>query len=142
MEPEGILLSIFRYFYKKRKATFVEETKPKLKWFPKYVVPLNLPIGITIDADTLEVILAASGFTFQYTTKNNIYFSRGKAWGDLSINYIKINLIFNKELNRNSLIQVEVADVCLFDTGDLWTLSSELATCFSEYKQVEKLKAS
>lgn len=143
MEPEGILMSIFRYFYKKRKATPLEQDKPKFKWLPKYFVPLQLPENITLNNmpnEALEKLLLHFGFTFKYATKNHLYFSRGKSWGDFSIKLIRINLIFDNNLNENTTMNVELADACLFDTGDLWALSTEISNYFSECLQAEKLK--
>jgi len=145
LEPEGILISIFRYFYKKRKAGPLEQKKPMLKWFPKYLVPLTLTKSVTSSSeanDVLESMLANFGFTFKYATKSQLYFSRGKNWGDFSINLIRINLVFDTPLNEVTMMKVEMADMCFVDTGDLWTLSTELSNYFSQQVKLDILKAS
>lgn len=145
MEPEGILISIFRYFYKKRKAGPLEQKKPLIKWLPKYVVPLTLGKRITSNSepnDKLESMLENFGFTFKYATKSQLYFTRGKSWGDFSINLIRINLIFDTPLNEETLMTIEIADMCFVDTGDLWILSTEILKYFSEQAQLETLEAS
>lgn len=144
MEPEGILISIFRYFYKKRKAVPLEAKKPMLKWFPKYLVPITLAKSVTSSSeanDLLETMLANFGFTFQYATKNQLYFSRGKSWGDFSINIIRINLVFDTPLNEVTMMKVEIADMCFVDTGDLWTLSTELSNYFNQQVKLDILQA-
>ena len=134
MEPEGFLLSIFRFFYRKRKATPLEATKPRFKWLPKYVVPICVPAHVLSSGapdDEMENILAQLGFEFSYATKEHSYFSRGKSWGDFSIQLIRINLVFDKSLQQASQVRVELADICLFDTGDLWKLSTDVSQLFN-----------
>lgn len=140
MEPEGFVLSIFRYFYKRRKPTALEASKPGIKWFPKYTVPV-CAIESAQESEliaTLETILAPMGFEFLHSTKSQLYFARGKTWGDFSIKYMRLHLIFGKELHADATVQVEVADVCVFDTGDLWKLGGELQTRFAEFKKSQK----
>lgn len=51
---------------------------------------------------------------------------RGKRWGDFSVKHIRLSLAFPFPLATDSEMRVEVADVCLFDTGDLWRLCHEI----------------
>jgi len=116
-----------------------------LKWFPKYIVPLSLTkavISSTEANEQLETILIKFGFTFQHATKTQICFSRGKSWGDFSINLIRIYLIFDTPLSEITMMKVEIADMCFVDTGDLLTLSTELSNYFSEQFKLDSLKAS
>ncbi|MFC3094001.1 hypothetical protein DRW07_11010 [Alteromonas sediminis] len=145
MEPDGILISIFRYFYKKRKAGPLEPKKPLVKWLPKYVVRVPLGTKVTSSSkpvDELESMLESFGFTFKYATKTQLYFTRGKSWGDFSISLIRIHLIFDTPLVENTLMTIEMADMCFVDTGDLWKLSTELSTYFSEQADLNTLPAS
>ncbi len=129
MEPESILLSIFRTLYKRRSASAVEATKPRLKWLPKYQLDIKLPAQIFCDGsadEKLEILLGHFGFEIDCWTKTQILFSRGKKWGDFSIKLLKLRISFPMPLTESSTVLVEVADVCLFDTGDLWSLTSEI----------------
>ena len=129
MEIESFLTFIFRSFYRRKKAQPTELNKPRFKWFPKYEVPIVLPQKLIASADysdELELILGQIGFEINYWTKKAIHFKRGKSWGDFSLKVIRINVSIPTPLTENSTMLVEVADVCLFDTGDLWLLTNEL----------------
>jgi len=129
IEPEGIAMAVFRVIYSRRKPTSLEKKKPLLKWFPKYLVPIELPDSIINDGgqfEKLELALAEFGFELKHWTKKAVFFSRGKKWGDFSIRLIPLIVSLPTPLSRDSVIQVEVADVCLFDTGDLWKLGVQL----------------
>ena len=122
--------SIFQVIYRRRKARSLERKKPMLAWFPKYRVSVRLPVAVTQSpspAEELEALLAASGFKLDCCTKEAIHFTRGKSWGDFSIELMRLRLSFPTPLLEYSEMILEVADVCLFDTGDLWVLANELA---------------
>jgi hypothetical protein len=129
IEIDGFLTSVFRYFYRRRNPSPLEPEKPRFKWMPKYTVPVRLPDPILAaekPSDELERRLSALGFTLSHWTREQVFFSRGKTWGDFSMKYIRLRLAFPFPLAAESEMRVEVADVCLFDTGDLWQLSHQL----------------
>jgi len=143
LEPEGILISIFRYLYKKRQARTLESKKPMIKWLPKYTVAIKLKKELASNFNSHEALgnmLVNFGFTFKYATKSELYFTRGKSWGDFSIKWIRINLIFDLPLGEETSMRIEMADMCFFDTGDLWSLSTELSNYFSEQAQLNQLE--
>jgi len=44
-----------------------------------------------------------------------------------SIKIIRINLIFDTYLNEITMMKVEIAYMCFLDTGNLWSISTELS---------------
>ncbi len=129
MQSASIALLIFRWFYRRRTPGALESTRPRLKWFPKYRTSVRLPEGIVSSAaphEPLEKRLASSGFAFESSTREAIHFTRGKSWGDFSIKLIKLRVSFATPLSETTTMDVEVADVCLFDTGDLWDVTKGL----------------
>lgn len=96
---------------------------------PKYTVPVRLPdsvLAVEKPGDELERRLAALGFKLSHWTREQVFFARGKSWGDLSMKYIRLQIAFPFPLAPDSEMRVEAADVCLFDTGDLWRLCHEI----------------
>lgn len=129
MEAHGIATSLFRAIYRRRKPRLPETKKPHLAWFPKYRIPLALPATVLngeAPEQELERILAPLGFELDYWTRAAIHFGRGKTWGDFSIRLVRLRLTFPLPLRTDTEALLEVADVCLFDTGDLWRLSGEI----------------
>jgi hypothetical protein len=79
-----------------------------------------------VPSDELEQRLEPLGFELSHWTREQVFFMRGKRWGDFSVDYIRLCLAFPFPLATDSEMRVEVADVCLFDTGDLWRLCHEI----------------
>lgn len=129
IEIDGFLTSVFRYLYRRRDPSPLEPEKPRFKWLPKYSVPVRLPDSVLhakAPSDELERRLAALGFKLSHWTREQVFFARGKSWGDFSMKYIRVRIVFPFPLVAESEMRVEVADVCLFDTGDLWQLSHQV----------------
>lgn len=121
--------SLFRYFYRRRDSSPLEPDKPRFKWMPKYTLPVTLPASVLAaeaPCDELERRLSALGFHVSHWTREQVFFTRGKSWGDFSMKYIRLQVAFPFPLQAEAEMRVEVADVCLFDTGDLWLLSHQL----------------
>jgi hypothetical protein len=129
IEIDGLFTSAFRYFYRRRAPTPLEPTEPRCKWMPKYMVPVRLPgsvLAAEAPSDELERRLAPLGFKLLHWTREQVFFARGKSWGDFSMKYIRLQVAFPFPLEPESAMRVEVADVCLFDTGDLWRLCHQI----------------
>jgi hypothetical protein len=129
IEIDGFFTSVFRYFYRRRHASPLELNEPRFKWMPKYTAPVRLPpsvLAAEAPSDELERRLATLGFTLSHWTREHVFFTRGKSWGDFSMKYIRLQVAFPFPLAPESEMRVEVADVCLFDTGDLWRLCHQI----------------
>ena len=129
IDIENFFTSLFRFFYRRRAPGPLELKKPRFKWMPKYVLRVRLPASIvTAEApsDELEQALKPLGFQLSHWTREKVFFARGKSWGDFSIKCIRVMVSFPTPLAPECDMLVEVADVCLFDTGDLWRLCHEI----------------
>ena len=137
---EDAMTSLVRAIYRKRRPCSLEARKPRLKWFPKYEISIQLPRKV-VKSDTpeeeLEKILAESGFKIDCWTRESIQLTRGKSWGDFSAKLVKLRLTLPLPLKESSSMKLEAADVCLFDTGDLWELTNELAQRISDARPVK-----
>ena len=132
VEAEGIFVAFFRWIYRRRRARSLEARKPWFKWFPKYCAKVHPAPEIRESAEPdnrLEERLQAVGFKHESWTKGTTHFIRGKSWGDFHAKLIKIRVSFSHPLTPVSEMRVEVANVCLFDTGDMWKVARELKDC-------------
>lgn len=123
------MVGLFRWIYRRRPARPLDTKKPWLKWFPKYEVKVRLPPEVLQSPDPdklLEDRLSHSGFQHEAWTKTAIHFVRGKSWGDFHAKLIKLRVSFPHPLKSEVKMRVEVARVCLFDTGDLWQIAREI----------------
>ena len=129
IEADGIAVALFRWIYRKRQARPLDEKKPRLKWFPKYRTTLRPAPEILKSEDpgsSLEARLESIGFRHESWTKKAIHFTRGKSWGDFHAKLIKLRVSFSFPLGETAEMRLEVANVCLFDTGDLWKVAHEI----------------
>ncbi|MEM9305041.1 MAG: hypothetical protein AAGE01_23220 [Pseudomonadota bacterium] len=127
MEPEGLLLSLFRWIYRRRSPRPPGEVKPRLAWLPRYRVPCTIDGSLRQGGeDALEARLETLGFEIDHWTKEAVVFKRGHRWGDFSVELVRLRLTLPRPVEAISWFQLELDDVCLFDTGDLWALSGEL----------------
>jgi hypothetical protein len=127
--PEDIAVGVFRFIYRRKSPRPLPESRPRLQWFPKYRAPVELSGGI-LDAEEPDQALAAClepmGFALDSWTPDRIRFARGKTWGDFSVKLIRLNLSLPHPLEREAFVELEVASVCLFDTGDVWKVCREV----------------
>lgn len=135
MEAHNIATSLFRAIYRRKAAKKPGPKKPWLAWFPKYRFTVR-PAAEIVDSEApeqvLEARLAPLGFALDYWTREGIHFARGKTWGDFSIRLVRLHLCVALPLKYETEVTLQVADVCLFDTGDLWTLTRELREILSD----------
>lgn len=98
-------------------------------WEGKYRTELELPDEI-LHADepdrVLEERMGDLAFELDSWTSEAIRFTRGKPWGDFSVKLIKLQTSFPLPLQRKTSMKLEVASVCLFDTGDTWEVCRDL----------------
>jgi len=99
-------------------------------------MPIRLPdsvLAVEKPSDELEQRLSKIGFELSHWTREEVFFARGKHWGDWSTKYMPLRLVFPFPLTTDSEVRVEAADVCLFDTGDFWRLCHEIRDELAEY---------
>jgi hypothetical protein len=129
VEVDGIISTLFRVIYRRRKVQPLESRKPFIKWLPKYRTEVQVPEPVASSDDStlaLEGILEELGFELAHWTRETVVFRRGKSWGDFSVRLIPLHVSFSLPLRGTCFMDVEVATVCLFDSGDLWKLTHEL----------------
>lgn len=93
------------------------------------MMPVRLPDSVLAaekPSDELERRLSKMGFKLSHWTREEVFFARGKDWGDLSTKYMRLRIVFPFPLVSDSEMRVEAANVCLFDTGDFWRLCHEI----------------
>ena len=90
------------------------DKKPGFSFFPKYVAPYNKPVQDIKDS------LTKLGFK---ETENKIY-RRGKVYGDFSAKAIKLSVIVDESANQVKVYASFFG--ILFDTGDLWQVTSDI----------------
>lgn len=89
--------------------------KPKLVFFPKYLACF---------AGSKENLIAnLRDMGFEANEKKPNVFSRGKAYGDFSAKSIKLHAEINE--TENSLKIYAPYMGVFFDTGDLWSITSD-----------------
>jgi hypothetical protein len=88
--------------------------KPIIKFFPKY--------KLKIDKEKISEIqkqLNSLGFK----AKEDYIFCRGNILGDMSLNFAKIIVKFDRDY-----IYIKAGWIILFDTGDTWKLLKKIIT--------------
>jgi len=110
----SLAVIIFTALYKMLPFKKHEGIKPKLVFFPKYILSFNNTI------DEIESSLTTLGF------KKNIkgVFTRGKVYGDFSAKAIKLSVEVNEQTKE---IKVYASFFgILFDTGDVWQVTADI----------------
>ena len=98
---------------------------PRFVWFPKYRLPLaELPPRAQVEAR-----LTALGFTPSDTGEDgdSLHFTRGSPWGDFSIRRARMDVTVQGHPGGSGELFVEAGWFILFDTGDTWQLTREIA---------------
>lgn len=88
--------------------------KPIFTLFPKYVAAFEKPVS-EIESN-LEKI--------RFKKVSNDRFTRGKVYGDFSANLIKLTAKVDKKNNQVKVFASFFG--VLFDTGDIWKVTSEI----------------
>ena len=88
--------------------------KPKFCLFPKYVAGYDRPVS--------DIVFALEKMQFKKT--GDMAFARGKVTGDFSAKHIKLAVVID-EANKQVKIFAPAFGI-LFDTGDIWQLTSDI----------------
>ena len=103
----------------------VGDRKPLLALLPKY----KKSISLNISEEQLESKLATYGFKKSGSKVGFSYFERGSLLGDFSfsVKLMKVKLGVKEPHDGLSEVTLQASWVVAFDTGDFWTLITELA---------------
>jgi hypothetical protein len=130
----GIITKLFGIVYRRRKPTELSSEKPRVSFFPRYQFEALIANSVLNSDDphgSLEKLLQSQGFQLEKWTREKVYFTRGKDWGDFSIKISKVSVEFALPLAPQSAVVIGYGKFALFDTGDLWEaanrIKSELA---------------
>ena len=110
------------------------ERKPTICFFPKYKTTINLSLEVTENSDPIRALsekLVPYGFRLSKSEKDFIKFTKGSVLDErrtFSGEKMKLNLKFPIPLSQSSTVHVQYATFAgvLFDTGDLWKVTSDL----------------
>ncbi len=89
--------------------------KPKFVIFPKYIAKYLI--------ETESVIINIKAMGFELKDENSNIFVRGKAYGDFSVKWMKLEVQLNKEKEEIKVFSPFFGIV--FDNGDLWEITSK-----------------
>ena len=106
-------LSFLKYKYGKFKEW--DDSQPKLVFFPKYQSKYY------VSDEHLKSRLTRLGFRAS-DTNSNLY-TRGKIYGDFSLNKIRLNL---QVVPEQQTLKLFCPSLILFDTGDMWKLTKHI----------------
>ena len=129
-----ILLVTLKISYTLRPPAQHSENKPTICFFPKYKTQINLSLEVVENSDPIRALserLIPYGFRLYKSEKGFIKFTKGSFLGELryfSGARMKLNLKFTIPLSQNSTVHVQYATFAgvLFDTGDLWNVTSDI----------------
>jgi len=109
-----IAVAFFTAIYKIAPFKELPSLKPKFALFPKYTSKFVKPVDEIIT--TLE--------SLEFKENGNGVYTRGKVYGDFSAKAIKLSVDVNSQSNE---IKVYASFFgILFDTGDLWQVTSDI----------------
>lgn len=120
----AVVIVCITFIYKLMPFRDLAHTKPALTLFPKYRTTLQLSDELSDDAK-LEDRFSQLGFTLRKTDENKRIFYRGSLLGDFSVKILKLKCAVVTSPDSTSLT-IEAGWMIAFDTGDLWTFTSEL----------------
>ncbi|MBK1725593.1 hypothetical protein CKO13_00830 [Halorhodospira neutriphila] len=98
---------------------------PRFVWFPKY----RLPLAEVPSWPEVEARLAKHGLTRSDAGegRDTLRFTRGSPWQDFSIRRMKVDVTVQGQPAGPGEVFVEAGGFALFDTGDTWQLTREIA---------------
>ncbi|MFX1507947.1 MAG: hypothetical protein ACFFDC_17810 [Promethearchaeota archaeon] len=129
-----ILLVTLKICYTLRPPAQHSEKKPTISFFPKYKTHINLSLEVIENANPIHALaerLIPFGFRLSKSETDFIQFTKGSVFDELltfSGAKMKLILKFPIPLSQNSTVDVQYATFAgvLFDTGDLWKVTSDL----------------
>ena len=125
----AVTVAVFLCAYKLGAPVRFPTVKPRFCVLPKYDVRIIPPSYLIEAADpTAELarVLKPLGFAQSRKTDKFSEFSRGSLLGDFSVEIAKVNLTFSLPIISDLHCRAVYGSFAAFDTGDLWTLCSEL----------------
>jgi len=90
--------------------------RPSFVLFPKYIAQYS--------SSTEDIISRIQTLDFKPIGKSNKRFIRGKAFGDFSAKWIKIEILLEREKKELRVFSRFIG--IIFDNGDLWEIISNL----------------
>ncbi len=125
----AVTVAVLILAYKRSSPALLPTQKPPFCFLPKYDVPINAPISVSGAADpiaALDRVMRSLGFAQLSETENFVGFGRGSLLGDFSVRIAKVRVEFSLPLTSDLHCRVVYGSFAAFDTGDLWTLCSEI----------------
>ena len=127
----AFLVALVRLAYRRKIPVPFPRLKPKFCMFPKYDLSIRTPLRVKESTDPVVMLgnlLEPFGFSQTTSTEESIQFSRGSALGDFSIEIAEVNFAFSLPIGSDLICRATYGNFAAFDTGDLWTLCSEIKT--------------
>lgn len=118
-----VVLVLVTASYKLIPHRLVGPKKPRLALYPKY--RKRLPHNLS--EEEVQSTMSGLGFKPERHTDTMVMFTRGSIFGDFSIRLAKILVKVHKRNVDEYELTVEAGWLVAFDTGDLWTLTTELS---------------
>jgi len=109
-----IVVCVFTAIYKVAPFKTLKGNKPKFVLFPKYIAKFETPV------ETIESTLLKLGFSKTASGQ----FSCGKVYGDFSAKSIKLSATIDQPNNQIKVCASFFG--ILFDTGDIWQVTSDI----------------
>lgn len=100
----------------------LSKTKPRFTLFPKYHTTIQWSKELADVAEELEKY----GFELRSKNQDKLILHRGSLLGDFSVKLLKLKCIVSPSENDSLSITLEAGWMIAFDTGDLWTFTTEL----------------
>ena len=112
-------------FYKFMPFGELSAARPKFSLLPKYrtLIDWDSPAP---DAIAIEQKFSECGFRLVQSDDRTMHYQRGHLFGDFSVKLMKLKCTITIPENSSSTLTVEAGWMIAFDTGDLWTFTSEL----------------
>ena len=101
------------------------EVRPGFSLLPKYRTSIDWDSPAP-DPIAIEQKFAACGFQLVRSDDHAMHYQRGKLLGDFSVKVLKLKCTISIPDNGSSTLTVEAGWMIAFDSGDLWTFTSEL----------------
>lgn len=121
----AVIVAVVTLVYKALPHRQLPEVKSGFTLFPKYQTSVDW--GPTAPGElAIEEKFAESRFELSGTAENEMHFQRGHLLGDFSLKLVKLRCRLTLPENGSSILTVEGGWMIAFDTGDLWTITSEL----------------
>jgi len=120
-----VVIVLFTLTYKLIPYRDLPDAKPGFALFPKYRTSIDWSPEAP-DVPELEEKFVRFGFRVCRSDENGMSFKRGQLLGDFTVKLLKLKCTISAPENGSSSLSLEAGWMIAFDTGDLWTFTSEL----------------